>query len=223
MEILIPSNPPATFVKHSDAWQWTITKQSFDCRWTLSEKTRRGWSNKYVGKEPAAASIEEQGLGWKNTSGKETLVIQLPADSNLPGQVRRQNGAIIFRKPFGYEWGTTKSPAGAQQWKPKGNAGAGLIPDAHDPSKHHQPMMLTTDLALRMDPAYEKISRHFYENRMNSQTRLLVPGSKLTHRDMGPRSLSRKRSSIGGIDLARSCSRSKSPAYRRQRHQRIEK
>ena len=145
--------------------------------------------NKYVGKEPAAASIEEQGLGWKNTFGKgnagDTITSGLELTWTSTPTKWSNN---FFENLFGYEWELTKSPAGAQQWKPKGNAGAGLIPDAHDPSKHHQPMMLTTDLALRMDPAYEKISRHFYENPDEFADAFARAWFKLTHRDMGPRS-----------------------------------
>ena len=142
---------------------------------------------KYVGPEPAGASIEEQGLGWKNTfgSGKggDTIASGLEgAWTKTP--TRWSNN--FFENLFGYEWELTKSPAGAHQWKPKDGAGAGTVPDAHDPSKHHAPFMLTTDLALRMDPIYEPISRHFYENPDEFADAFARAWFKLTHRDMGP-------------------------------------
>ena len=142
---------------------------------------------KYVGKEPAAASIEEQGLGWKNTFGSGNGVNTIT--SGLEGAwtttpTKWSNN--YFENLFGFEWELTKSPAGAQQWKPKGNAGAGTVPDAHDPSKKHAPFMLTTDLALRVDPAYEKISRRFYENPTEFADAFARAWFKLTHRDMGP-------------------------------------
>ena len=142
---------------------------------------------KYVGREPAAAGIEEQGLGWKNTYGSGKGVDTIT--SGLEGAwtttpTRWSNN--YFENLFGYEWELTKSPAGAQQWQPKGNAGAGLVPDAHDSSIKHAPMMLTTDLALRMDPAYEKISRRFYEHPEQFADAFGRAWFKLTHRDMGP-------------------------------------
>src|SRR5579871_753698 len=145
---------------------------------------------KYVGPEPAAASIEEQGLGWKNTFGTGKGVHTIT--SGLEGAwtttpVRWSNN--FFENLFGYEWEMTKSPAGAQQWKPKGDAGAGAVPDAHDPNTRHAPFMLTTDLALRFDPAYEKISRRFYENPAEFADAFARAWFKLTHRDMGPRCL----------------------------------
>ncbi|MBS1741700.1 MAG: catalase/peroxidase HPI [Bacteroidetes bacterium] len=144
---------------------------------------------KYVGKEPAAAGIEEQGLGWKNSFGNGNGVHTIT--SGLEGAwtttpTKWSNN--FFENLFGYEWELTKSPAGAHQWKPKGNAGEGLIPDAHDPSKRHAPFMLTTDLALRIDPAYEKISRRFLENPDQFADAFARAWFKLTHRDMGPRS-----------------------------------
>jgi catalase-peroxidase len=143
---------------------------------------------KYVGKEPAAAGIEEQSLGWKNTFGTGNGVNTIT--SGLEGAwtttpVKWSNN--YFENLFGYEWELTKSPAGAHQWKPKGDAGAGTVPDAHDASKRHAPMMLTTDLALRVDPAYEKVSRHFYENPEAFADAFARAWFKLTHRDMGPR------------------------------------
>ncbi len=118
-----------------------------------------------VGAEPEAAGIEQQGLGWKSSfgtgSGGDAISSGLEVTwSNEP--TKWGNG--FFANLFGYEWELTKSPAGAHQWKPKGNAGAGTVPDAHDPSKRRAPSMLTTDIALRADPIYEKISRHFYEH-----------------------------------------------------------
>ncbi|MFN5704809.1 MAG: peroxidase family protein, partial [bacterium] len=120
---------------------------------------------KYVEREPAAAEIEMQGMGWKNNfntgKGVDTISSGLEGAWTTTPTKWSNN---YFENLFGYEWELTKSPAGAHQWKPKGDAGAGLVPDAHDASRKHAPMMLTTDLALRMDPAYEKISRRFYEN-----------------------------------------------------------
>lgn len=143
--------------------------------------------SKYVGAEPAGASIEEQGLGWKNTFGSGNGVNTIT--SGLEGAwtttpTKWSNN--FFENLFGFEWELTKSPAGAQQWKPKGGAGAGTVPDAHDASKKHAPTMLTTDLALRFDPIYEKISRHFYENPDKFADAFARAWYKLTHRDMGP-------------------------------------
>ncbi|MDX2133347.1 MAG: catalase/peroxidase HPI [Saprospiraceae bacterium] len=142
----------------------------------------------YVGREPAAAGIEEQSLGWKNTfgsgAGADTITSGLEgAWTMMPTQWSNN----YFENLFGFEWELTKSPAGAHQWRPKNGAGAGTVPDAHDPSKRHAPMMLTTDLALRMDPAYEKISRHFFENPDEFADAFARAWFKLTHRDMGPR------------------------------------
>ena len=145
--------------------------------------------NKYVGKEPAGASIEEQGQGWKNTFGTGNAGSTIT--SGLEGAwtttpTKWSNN--YFENLFGYEWELTKSPAGAHQWKPKAGAGAGTVPDAHDPSKSHAPTMLTTDIALRVDPAYEKVSRKFYENPDQLADAFARAWFKLTHRDMGPRS-----------------------------------
>ena len=142
---------------------------------------------KYVGREPAAASIEEQGLGWKNTLGTGNGINTIT--SGLEGAwttTPTQWSNNFFENLFGFEWELTKSPAGAQQWKPKGNAGAGTVPDAHDPSKKHAPFMLTTDLALRVDPVYEKISKNFFENPDLLADAFARAWYKLTHRDMGP-------------------------------------
>ena len=144
--------------------------------------------NKYVGKEPAGASIEEQGQGWKNTFGTGNAGSTIT--SGLEGAwtttpTKWSNN--YFENLFGYEWELTKSPAGAHQWKPKAGAGAGTVPDAHDASKSHAPTMLTTDIALRVDPAYEKVSRKFYENPDQLADAFARAWFKLTHRDMGPR------------------------------------
>ena len=142
---------------------------------------------KYVGREPAAAGIEEQGLGWNNTFGSgnagDTITSGLEGAWTTTPTKWSNN---FFENLFGYEWELTKSPSGAQQWKPKDGAGAGLVPDAHDPSKHHAPFMLTTDLALKADPAYEKISRKFLENPDLFADAFARAWYKLTHRDMGP-------------------------------------
>ncbi|MGB4959322.1 MAG: catalase/peroxidase HPI, partial [Saprospiraceae bacterium] len=142
---------------------------------------------KYVGVEPAAAGIEEQGLGWKNSFGSGNGINSIT--SGLEGAwttTPTQWSNNFFENLFGYEWELTKSPAGAHQWKPKGNAGEGLVPDAHDASKKHAPFMLTTDLSLRFDPVYEKISRSFYENPEVFKDAFAKAWYKLTHRDMGP-------------------------------------
>jgi catalase-peroxidase len=141
----------------------------------------------YVEAEPAGAGIEMQSQGWKNNfgsgKGSDTITSGLEgAWTDTP--IKWSNK--YFENLFGYEWELTKSPAGAHQWKPKNNAGAGTIPDAHDPEKKHAPFMLTTDLSLRMDPAYEKISRHFYENPDEFADAYARAWFKLTHRDMGP-------------------------------------
>jgi catalase-peroxidase len=150
-------------------------------------KTHGAGDASLVGPEPEAASIEEQGLGWRSkfgtgkggdaiTSGLEVIWTTTPT--------KWSNN--FLSNLFGYEWELTKSPGGAHQWKPKGGAGAGSVPDAHDPSKRHAPSMLTTDLALRFDPAYEKISRRFYENPDQFADAFARAWFKLTHRDMGP-------------------------------------
>jgi catalase-peroxidase len=150
-------------------------------------KTHGAGDASLVGPEPEAASIEEQGLGWKSkfgtgkgddtiTGGPEVIWSATPT--------KWSNN--FFSNLFGYEWELTKSPAGAHQWKPKHGAGAGTVPDAHDPSKRHAPSMLTTDLALRLDPVYEKISRRFYENPDQLADAFARAWFKLTHRDMGP-------------------------------------
>jgi catalase-peroxidase len=150
-------------------------------------KTHGAGPASHVGAEPEAGDIAEMGLGWKCSfgtgigpdtvgSGLEVTWTKTPT--------RWSNN--FFENLFGYEWELTKSPAGAHQWKPKGDAGAGLIPDAHDPSKHHAPSMLTTDLSLRFDPIYEKISRRFLEHPEEFADAFARAWFKLTHRDMGP-------------------------------------
>jgi catalase-peroxidase len=143
---------------------------------------------KYVGREPAAASLEEQGLGWKNTLGSGNGVNTIT--SGLEGAwtttpTKWSNN--YFENLFGFEWELAKSPAGAHQWKPKAGAGAGTVPDAHDASLRHAPTMLTTDIALRVDPAYGPISKRFYENPDQFADAFARAWFKLTHRDMGPR------------------------------------
>ena len=151
-------------------------------------KTHGAGDAKLVGVEPEAAGIEQQGLGWANAfgtgkggdaigSGLEVIWTTTPT--------KWTNN--FFWNLFGYEWELTKSPAGAHQWTPKHGMGAGTVPDAHDKSKRHAPSMLTTDLALRVDPAYEKISRRFYEDPDAFADAFARAWYKLTHRDMGPR------------------------------------
>ena len=151
-------------------------------------KTHGAGDPSLVGPEPEAAPIEEQGLGWKSKFGTGK------GDDTIGGgpeviwtQTPTKWSNNFFRNLFGFEWELTKSPAGAQQWKPKGGAGAGTVPDPHDPSKRRAPSMLTTDLALRFDPVYEKISRRFLENPDQLADAFARAWFKLTHRDMGPR------------------------------------
>ncbi len=163
----------------------------FDCRGHTFGKTHgAGDPEKYVGPEPAGAPIEEQSMGWKNTMGKghseDTITSGLEGIWTTTPTKWSNN---YFENLFGYEWELFKSPAGAHQWKPKGDAGAGTVPDAHVAGKTHQPTMLTTDLSLRFDPAYAKISRRFYENPDEFADAFARAWFKLTHRDMGPRSL----------------------------------
>jgi catalase-peroxidase len=141
----------------------------------------------YVGNEPEGAAIEDQGLGWKNKFGKgfggDTIGSGLEVIWTTTPTKWSNN---FFTNLFSHEWELTKSPAGAHQWTPKNGAGNGTVPDAHDPSKRHAPSMLTTDLALRFDPAYEKISRRFYEHPDQFADAFARAWFKLTHRDMGP-------------------------------------
>ena len=144
-------------------------------------------AGKYVGAEPEGAAIEEQGLGWKNTfgSGKGGDAITSGLEGAWTPSPTKWGNAFLDTL-YGYEWELSKSPAGAHQWKPKNGAGAGTVPDAHDPSKRHAPTMLTTDLSLKMDPAYAKISKRFHENPQEFADAFAKAWFKLTHRDMGP-------------------------------------
>jgi catalase-peroxidase len=143
--------------------------------------------SKYVGPEPAGASIEEQGLGWKNSfgsgNGEYTITSGLEGAWTTTPTKWSNN---YFENLFGFEWELTKSPAGAHQWQPKNGAGAGTVPDAHNAAKSHAPFMLTTDIALRVDPSYEKISRHFLAHPDQFADAFARAWFKLTHRDMGP-------------------------------------
>jgi catalase-peroxidase len=144
--------------------------------------------DKYVGPEPAAAGIAEQGLGWKNSFGTGNAGCTIT--SGLEGAwttAPTQWDNNYFENLFGYDWELTKSPAGAQQWKPKGSAGAGTVPDAHDPAKRHAPMMFTSDIALKVDPIYAPISKRFFENPDQFADAFARAWFKLTHRDMGPK------------------------------------
>jgi catalase-peroxidase len=151
-------------------------------------KTHGAGPGTQLGREPEGTTIEEQGLGWTSayatgiagdaiTSGIEVTWTSTPTKWSND----------YFENLFKYDWELTKSPGGAHQWKPKGNGGAGTVPDAHNPSKHHAPAMLTTDLSLRLDPIYEKISRRFYEHPQELADAFARAWFKLTHRDMGPR------------------------------------
>ncbi|MCX8156835.1 MAG: catalase/peroxidase HPI [Verrucomicrobiae bacterium] len=151
-------------------------------------KTHGAGPASHVGPEPEAAPLEEQGLGWKSTfgtgKGPDTITSGLEVTWTTTPTKWSTN---FFWNLFNYEWELTKSPAGAWQWRPKGGAGEGTVPDAHDPNKRHAPAMLTTDLALRYDPVYEKISRRFMENPDQFAEAFARAWFKLTHRDMGPR------------------------------------
>jgi catalase-peroxidase len=151
-------------------------------------KTHGAGPASHVGAEPEAASIEEQGLGWKSSYGTGCAGDAIGSGLEVTWtKTPTKWSNNFFENLFGFEWELTKSPAGAHQWKPKGNAGAGLIPDAFDPKKSHTPTMLTTDLSLRFDPAYEKISRRFLKNPKDFAKAFARAWFKLTHRDMGPR------------------------------------
>jgi len=143
---------------------------------------------KHVGSEPEAAGLEAQGFGWANTygSGKGADTISSGLEVTWTSSPTQWSNNFFWNL-FGYEWELTKSPAGAHQWTPKNGAGANTVPDAHDRSKRHAPAMLTTDLSLRFDPAYEKISRRFLENPDQFADAFARAWFKLTHRDMGPR------------------------------------
>jgi catalase-peroxidase len=155
---------------------------------TFGKAHGAGDPGQFVGREPEGAELEHQGFGWINsmgtgkggdtiTSGIEGAWTPTPTTWDMS----------YFETLFGYEWELTKSPAGAHQWKPKDPAAATTVPDAHDPAKRHAPMMTTADMAMRMDPAYEKISRHFMANPQEFHDAFARAWFKLTHRDMGPR------------------------------------
>ncbi|NED36069.1 catalase/peroxidase HPI [Streptomyces sp. SID8499] len=150
-------------------------------------KTHGAGPADHVGPDPEAAGLEEQGLGWRNTygtgKGGDTITSGLEV-TWTPTPTKWDN--TFFETLFGYEWELFKSPAGANQWRPKDGAGAGTVPDAHDPAERHAPTMLTTDLALRFDPVYEQISRRFLENPDEFADAFARAWFKLTHRDMGP-------------------------------------
>ena len=150
-------------------------------------KTHGAGDAKHVGREPEAAALEDQGFGWKSSygtgKGGDTISSGLEVTwTTTPTKWSND----YFDHLFNYEWELTKSPAGANQWTPKGGAGAGTVPDAHDPTKKHAPSMLTSDLALRVDPAYEKISRRFHQHPQEFADAFAKAWFKLTHRDMGP-------------------------------------
>ncbi|HEY7548352.1 MAG TPA: catalase/peroxidase HPI [Hyphomicrobiaceae bacterium] len=151
-------------------------------------KTHGAGPTSHVGPDPEAAAIEEQGLGWTSSHGSGRAGDAITSGleviwSTMPTKWSND----FFQNLFGYEWELTKSPAGAHQWTPKGGAGANTVPDPHDPAKRRAPSMLTTDLSLRLDPAYEKIARRFYENPGRFADAFARAWFKLTHRDMGPR------------------------------------
>jgi catalase-peroxidase len=154
---------------------------------TFGKTHGAGVPAQYVGNEPEGANIEDQGFGWKNKLGKghsaDTIGSGLEVIWTTTPTKWSNN---FFTNLFSYEWELTKSPAGAHQWTPKNGAGKATVPDAHDPSKRHAPSMLTTDLALRFDPAYEKVSRRFYEHPDQLADAFARAWFKLTHRDMGP-------------------------------------
>ncbi len=144
-------------------------------------------ADKYVGAEPAGAPLEEMGLGWKNSF--KTGVGEHAITSGIEGawtQTPTQWSNLFFENLFKYDWEVHTGPGGAYQWRPKDGAGAGSVPDAHNPDKKHAPFMLTTDIALRTDPSYKKISKHFYENPKEFEEAFAKAWYKLTHRDMGP-------------------------------------
>ncbi|HEY5312530.1 MAG TPA: catalase/peroxidase HPI [Pirellulales bacterium] len=151
-------------------------------------KTHGAAPASHCGPDPEATGLEQQGLGWKNSFGTGTGADAITSGLEVTWTATPTKWSnSFFENLFGYEWELTKSPAGAQQWRPKNGAGAGTVPDAHDPSKRIAPSLLTTDLALRVDPAYEKISRRFMENPDQLADAFARAWFKLTHRDMGPR------------------------------------
>ena len=151
-------------------------------------KTHGAGDARHVGPEPEAAGIEEQGLGWRSSFGTSKGADAITSGLEVTWTTTPTRWSNNFLENlFGYEWELTKSPAGAHQWVAKGGMGAGTIPDAHDPSKRRAPTMLTTDLSLRFDPVYEKISRRFLEHPDQFADAFARAWFKLTHRDMGPR------------------------------------
>ena len=174
-------------------------------------KTHGAGDAKLVGPDPEAASIEEQGLGWKSKFGTGKAGDSITSGLEVTwSQTPTKWSNNFLHNLFSYDWELTKSPAGAHQWTPKGGAGAGTVPDAHDPSKRHAPSMLTTDLALRFDPVYEKISRRFLEH-PDRASRCVCPSMVQAYppRHGPPHTLSRSRSPSGGTDLARPNTRSR--------------
>ena len=154
---------------------------------TFGKAHGAGDPEKYVGPEPEAAPLQEQGFGWKNTMGtgsRDDTISSGIEGAWTPTPITWDNSYL--ETLFAYEWELTRSPAGAQQWTPKDGAGDGTVPDAHDPSKSHAPMMTTADMAMRMDPVYEAISRRFMENPDQLADAFARAWYKLTHRDMGP-------------------------------------
>jgi catalase-peroxidase len=155
---------------------------------TFGKTHGAGPASQHCGKDPEAAGLEEQGFGWRNSlgagHGAHTITSGLEVTWTTSPTKWSNN---YFENLFGYEWELTKSPAGAHQWRPKNGAGAGTVPDAHDKTKRHAPSMLTTDLSLRLDPAYEKISRRFMQHPEQFADAFARAWFKLTHRDMGPR------------------------------------
>jgi len=150
-------------------------------------KTHGAGDAKHVGREPEAAALEEQGFGWKSSHGTGKGGDTISSGLEVTWTTTPTTWSTdFFDHLFGFEWELTKSPAGAHQWRPVGGAGAGTIPDAHDPAKTHGPTMLTSDLALRMDPAYEPISRRFHQEPQAFADAFARAWFKLTHRDMGP-------------------------------------
>ena len=151
-------------------------------------KTHGAGPASHVGPDPESAGLEQQGLGWKSSFGSGEGADAITSGLEVTWTTTPTKwGNNFFWNLFGYEWELTKSPAGAHQWKPKNDAGAGTVPHAHDKSKRIAPAMLTTDLSLRFDPAYEKISRRFMENPDQFADAFARAWFKLTHRDMGPR------------------------------------
>ena len=156
---------------------------------TFGKAHGAGDPNKYVGREPEAAPIEEQGLGWNNKlgTGSGAYTITSGLEGAWTDNPTKWDNDYL-ENLFSYDWELTKSPAGAQQWIPKGGAAAGTVPDAHNPKKRHAPIMFTTDLSLKMDPVYAPIAKHFYENPKEFANAFSKAWFKLTHRDMGPTS-----------------------------------